>query len=1034
MSKSEDDRWQCLVEAQCYRLPYPLLETLGFQSGRWLKDSEILTDYKQMHDLDMSACIKAFASLGRCSVGVGLYMAGAINQLRHGEDVTKIEHEGSTVRVVGRPEAGYFYLLNETYVVPHEFHCWWRLARTSASPLELHPISAVQNLDVDGTSLFQVQIPTSRRPWLPHQRRSLCWMAHREAVRDLFVCESSISKPSGLLSVDLEWKMDKAFDLRGGVLCDPVGSGKTATALGLLLLDASAMGSDWYYEGSDAVKDIFAGSWLTLNATLVLCPDHVHEQWLQESQRTLPADVASVLAIRTVSELRSAAPFLRQLAEREKGTQQQLVVAALSILHDPEYQELISPANSEIRGWLEGQGQWTQGLALDCFLWRRLIIDEVHEAVHCCDRGKCSMPCPRAALTKHLRALKSERRWGLTGTAQEVLREAASVQSLAQIFRTDFNSEVSSCRFVEHYCRTNQVDLDLRVCEQTELIDSTGFEAIVYKQHERDLLSDGLDGTGSEPLSEKELSATIPLLKLCSHFQLGKKWKEEDKATAGLRPDDVAKQIYEEKELALQSAKVHVDKQFDAENTILSQEDTKPLACEAMIPLEVLDGLWVASAVVDGDPVVVLTRIEATACKSCPKLQVGDRVTAMQGKPIFSFAKELKQLQQDLEETNIAKPPSDFLTAELQQLELRRQVSESFRKELRARAAGHEASLAWRKTGEASAYVVELGPAEMQRRVLASAHGHWKHAAASFRFLQKLWEGLMSEGDTILRKPQECPICQDSFDAALTGVVLRCGHMYCEDCHQELVKRRATACPLCRSPIHSERDAVHMGEFAKARALTQNLENKELQHGSKIAHIAEVLRGILAHPGKERAVVFCQFADLEWLISSALHDHGIDHACLSAAKDIFEQTAILDGFQQRTGKQRVLLLSLEMSASGTNLTTANHVLLVHPMAAATPERAVVFEQQAIGRCVRLGQQRQVTVWRFVTKGTVEEALAARLAEWRHSLQMAETRKTAAGSGKAAVKAVRGLAGAAVEAKVKGRGRGPRAQQRRATAG
>lgn len=43
----------------------------------------------------------------------------------------------------------------------------------------------------------------------------------------------------------------------------------------------------------------------------------------------------------------------------------------------------------------------------------------------------------------------------------------------------------------------------------------------------------------------------------------------------------------------------------------------------------------------------------------------------------------------------------------------------------------------------------------------------------------------------------------------------------------------------------------------------------------------------------------------------------------------------------------MLLLSLEESASGTNLTAANHVLIVHPMEAQTKEEAVAFEMQEI---------------------------------------------------------------------------------------
>merc|ERR1719235_1392440 len=80
----------------------------------------------------------------------------------------------------------------------------------------------------------------------------------------------------------------------------------------------------------------------------------------------------------------------------------------------------------------------------------------------------------------------------------------------------------------------------------------------------------------------------------------------------------------------------------------------------------------------------------------------------------------------------------------------------------------------------------------------------------------------------------------------------------------------------------------------------------------------------------------------------------------------------------KSAAQFVLLLSLEQSASGTNLTAGNHVILVHPMLAATQEKAVSFEMQAIGRVRRHGQLKNpVHVWRFVTMDTVEEEITRR---------------------------------------------------------
>ena len=48
-------------------------------------------------------------------------------------------------------------------------------------------------------------------------------------------------------------------------------------------------------------------------------------------------------------------------------------------------------------------------------------------------------------------------------------------------------------------------------------------------------------------------------------------------------------------------------------------------------------------------------------------------------------------------------------------------------------------------------------------------------------------------------------------------------------------------------------------------------------------------------------------------------------------------------------------------------------MFVHPMNAASLAAARSYEEQAIGRIKRIGQQRScVDVWRFVTRRTVEE--------------------------------------------------------------
>merc|ERR1719183_1916207 len=85
------DTWTELARIKAQTLPPPLLEALGLSSGAWLCLGDAATEFKQMPPLDMAKWSKAFASLGRCSVAVGLYMAGALKQLHYSQTVTKLQ-------------------------------------------------------------------------------------------------------------------------------------------------------------------------------------------------------------------------------------------------------------------------------------------------------------------------------------------------------------------------------------------------------------------------------------------------------------------------------------------------------------------------------------------------------------------------------------------------------------------------------------------------------------------------------------------------------------------------------------------------------------------------------------------------------------------------------------------------------------------------------------------------------------------------------------------------------------------------------
>ena len=68
---------------------------------------------------------------------------------------------------------------------------------------------------------------------------------------------------------------------------------------------------------------------------------------------------------------------------------------------------------------------------------------------------------------------------------------------------------------------------------------------------------------------------------------------------------------------------------------------------------------------------------------------------------------------------------------------------------------------------------------------------------------------------------------------------------------------------------------------------------------------------------------------------------------------------------------RIVLLSSDKAASGLNLTEANHILLLDTHNAGLTISNLI-EEQAIGRAVRIGQNKSVEVKRFVMRNTIEE--------------------------------------------------------------
>jgi len=153
-----------------------------------------------------------------------------------------------------------------------------------------------------------------------------------------------------------------------------------------------------------------------------------------------------------------------------------------------------------------------------------------------------------------------------------------------------------------------------------------------------------------------------------------------------------------------------------------------------------------------------------------------------------------------------------------------------------------------------------------------------------------------------------------------------------------------------------------------------DMSEEDVKYGTKLGMLVRKLRELKTEDSSAKVILFCQFDDLKRKVMSALREFGIGVTVLQGG--VNQRANIIYEWQNNAESASwVLMLSLTQCASGTNLTAANHVVFLHPMLAATAERAVDHELQAIGRARRHGQRSDVVhVWRFVAQNTIEQAI------------------------------------------------------------
>jgi SNF2 family DNA or RNA helicase len=116
-----------------------------------------------------------------------------------------------------------------------------------------------------------------------------------------------------------------------------------------------------------------------------------------------------------------------------------------------------------------------------------------------------------------------------------------------------------------------------------------------------------------------------------------------------------------------------------------------------------------------------------------------------------------------------------------------------------------------------------------------------------------------------------------------------------------------------------------------------------------------------------KVLVFSQFVQHLALIKTHLDGQGIPYYYIAGNITALERKRLVDRFQ--TGNEAaIFLISLKAGGTGLNLTAADYVFLLDPWWNPAVER------QAMDRTHRIGQDKPVFVYKFITKDSIEEKI------------------------------------------------------------
>ncbi|KAI0406998.1 hypothetical protein F4802DRAFT_555264 [Xylaria palmicola] len=197
-------------------------------------------------------------------------------------------------------------------------------------------------------------------------------------------------------------------------------------------------------------------------------------------------------------------------------------------------------------------------------------------------------------------------------------------------------------------------------------------------------------------------------------------------------------------------------------------------------------------------------------------------------------------------------------------------------------------------------------------------------------------------------------------------------HLKCGECNRRALNtqnksKTSNDLEKLKSPVSGDMMQGIQFEQDHRSGRTENTFH-QTSYPSKVLSLVDDIR---AHYNHDKSIVFSFWRRSLDLVEKLFTEQGITFSRVDGSIHAPKRSEVLKTFQENPSI-RVLLMTIGTGAVGlNNLSVASRVHILEP------QWNPSIEDQAIGRVVRLGQNKKVTVIRYIVKNTIEESIESR---------------------------------------------------------